>query len=385
MSHVLGPLRLRNPILKAATFEGMSPAGRASPALEALHRGIAAGGAAMTTVAYGAVEPEGRTFADQLLLNDEAIPALRSLTDAVHAEGAAASIQLAHCGGFSRIRTPRGPRGPSGRINLYGLATGVPWVGEMSPTDLRRTADAFSDAARRVVRAGFDAVEVHLGHGYLLHQFLSPLTNRRRDAYGGDAERRLRFPMEVVARVREAVGPNVAVLTKLNLTDGLRGGLHIEDAIRATKAAQAAGADATVLSCGVVDRTPFMLLRGETPVAEMARYEPVPLMRFALRAFSGWVLTTWPYEDLFLLDLAREVRARVDGTLVLLGGVTASEHLTTAAREGFDFVQVGRALLHDPTIARRWMEGPPSQSGCTHCNRCVAEMEHEGTKCVVPA
>ncbi len=145
------------------------------------------------------------------------------------------------------------------------------------------------------------------------------------------------------------------------------------------------GADATVLSCGVVDRTPFMLLRGETPVAEMARYEPVPLMRFALRAFSGWVLTTWPYQDLFLLDLAREVRARVDGTLVLLGGVTASEHLATATREGFDFVQVGRALLHDPTIARRWLEGPPAQSGCTHCNRCVAEMEHEGTKCVVPA
>jgi len=383
MTHALGPLRLRNPILKAATFEGMSPGGRASPDLVAFHRGIAAGGAAMTTVAYGAVEPEGRTFADQLLLDDEAVPALRALTDAVHAEGAAASIQLAHCGGFSRIRTARGPRGPSGRINLYGLATGVPWVGEMSPDDLRRTADAFSDAAKRSVNAGFDAVEVHLGHGYLLHQFLSPITNRRRDRYGGDAERRLRFPVEVVSRVRDAVGPKVAVVTKLNLTDGLKGGLGVEDAIRATKATQDAGADATVLSCGVVDRTPFMLLRGETPVAEMARYEPVPLMRFALRAFSGWVLTTWPYEDLFLLELARQVRARVDGTLVLLGGVTASEHLATAKRDGFDFVQVGRALLHDPEIARRWLSAPDQRSGCTHCNRCVAEMEHRGTRCVL--
>jgi 2,4-dienoyl-CoA reductase-like NADH-dependent reductase (Old Yellow Enzyme family) len=173
------------------------------------------------------------------------------------------------------------------------------------------------------------------------------------------------------------------MLAKLNLSDAIAGGVTPVDAIRHAQMALDAGCDGVVLSCGLVDRTPFSLLRGEVPVSEMARYERAPLQKLALRAFAPMVIRRFPYEDLFLLPEARQVRAAVDGPLILLGGVTRGEHLDVAAAEGFTAVQVGRALIHDPNLARRWLEDPGAASGCTHCNRCVAEMEHEGARCVI--
>ena len=186
----LAGLRLRNRVIKTATFEGMSPGGIPTPALIEHHAQIARGGVAMTTLAYCAVSEHGRTFADQLVMTDALAAALRPLTDAVHEAGAAASIQLAHCGGFSkdlrqRALTPRGPLGPSRAINLYGVMQGLIWTKAMDAATIEAVPAQFAAAAVRARDAGFDAVELHLGHGYLLSQFLSPAVNRRRDRWGG--------------------------------------------------------------------------------------------------------------------------------------------------------------------------------------------------------
>jgi len=381
----LGGLELRNRIVKTATYEGMSPGGVPSDALICHHRDLAAGGVGMTTVAYCAVSPNGRTFEQQMYMREEILPKLRELTDAVHAEGAAASIQLGHCGYFSRnTELPRRcSLGPSFRLNEYGLMSGVPFARAMSGADIAQVTEEFATAAAKAVSAGFDAVELHLGHGYLLSQFLCPATNRRRDAWGGSLDNRLRLPLAVLRRVRERVGSDVPILCKTNLRDGFRGGLELNESVEVARRLEAGGVDAIVLSGGFTSRTPFYLFRGASPLKEMIEVEHNPLQKLSLRLFGRRAIREYPFKEMFFLDDARVVRSAVRVPLVLLGGILSLDNLETAMREGFDFVAMGRALIADPDLINRMARGEVTRSRCISCNKCVAEMDRNGVRCVL--
>jgi 2,4-dienoyl-CoA reductase-like NADH-dependent reductase (Old Yellow Enzyme family) len=379
----LGGIVLRNRVIKTATYEGMSPGGVPSAALVRHHRDLAAGGVGMTTVAYCAVAPEARTFEDQMCLREEIVPRLRELTDAVHGEGAAASVQLSHCGFFSKIRSARGPRGPSFTANPYGLSAGLPFARAMTEEDIAAVIEAFGRAAGLAVGAGFDAVELHLGHGYLLSQFLSPATNRRRDRWGGSLDNRLRLPLAVLERVRATVGPSVPVLAKTNLRDGFKGGLELADAVGVAERLEAAGIDAIVLSGGFTSRTPFFLLRGGRPLQEMIEVAGSALHRWMLRVTGPLFIRAYPFSEMFFLPEAREVRKAVRVPLVLLGGLLSLDNLDAAMDEGFDFVAMGRALIADPDLVRRMERGRATRSRCISCNKCVAEMDRGGVRCVL--
>ena len=381
----INSLTIRNRIIKTATNEGMAPGGTPTEQLARFHGQLAAGGVGMTTVAYCAVTADGRTFGDQMHARREIIPALKRVTATVHAEGAAASIQLTHCGHFSRNRAlrGRGPLGPSFGINQYGLMSGVPFGYAMRESEMAETADAFARAAVLAQEAGFDAVELHYGHGYLLSQFLSPATNRRRDEYGGDIEGRLRFPVDVLRRVRAAVGGSFPILAKTNLADGFRGGLDIDESIAVARRLESEGIDAIVLSGGFTSRTPFYLMRGETPLAAMIAVEKNPLQRLAMRWFGPRVMRSYPFTEMFFLEQARKVRAAVAVPLVLLGGIVSSANIEKAMAEGFDFVAMGRALIADPDFVARMARGEAVRTRCIQCNRCVAEMDIAGVRCVL--
>lgn len=381
----IGPLSLRNRTIKTATYEGMTPSGVPSAALVEHHRAIAEGGVGMTTVAYCAVSPDARTFAEQMVMDDDNVGRLRVLTDAVHSEGAAVSLQLGHCGFFTKNAGVAGghPLGPSRTFNAYGLFAGVPFASAMTEGDMHRVVDDFGVAARRAARAGFNAVELHLGHGYLLSQFLSPATNRRRDGYGGVLENRMRFPRRVVERVLEAVGTRLAVLAKINLSDGFRGGLDIDEATLVAKRLEADGVHALVLSGGFTSRTPLYLLRGGRPLRAMISVEKSRAQRLALRLFGPRVVRAYPFEELFFLPLARSVRRSVAMPLVLLGGVASLDNLEAAMREGFDFVALGRALIADPALVRDFESGSKTRTRCNRCNECIAEMDAGGVRCVL--
>ena len=386
----LADLRLRNRVIKTATFEGMSPSGVPNAKLVEHHAALARGGVAMTTLAYCAVAPHGRTFADQLVMSEDLVAQLRPLTDAVHREGAAASIQLAHCGGFSkdldqRGHVPPGPLGPSRAINLYGVLEGLVFTKPMGPAELDAVVEQFATAARRALAAGFDAIEVHLGHGYLLSQFLSPALNHRKDEYGGSLANRLRLPLRVLRAVREAVGPGVPILAKTNLRDDVRGGLELDEAVEIAKALEAEGVDALVLSGGVVSKSAFYLLRGGRPLKQMIAAEHNPMQRVALRVFGPAVIKAVPFEEMFFLPLATQIRAAVDMPLCLLGGLVSRENLDTAMAEGFELVAMGRALIENPNFVRDVEAGKLERSACDHCNVCVAEMERDGVRCVLHA
>jgi 2,4-dienoyl-CoA reductase-like NADH-dependent reductase (Old Yellow Enzyme family) len=388
-ARVFGPatlagLTLRNRVIKTATYEGMTPGGVPSPALIEHHRALAAGGVGMTTVAYCAVSPNGRTFAEQMHMRDEVVPALGELTAAVRAAGAASSLQLGHCGYFSKNREMgRRPLGPSRTFNGYGAMAGMPFSRAMTPADIDTVVGEFGRAAELALLAGFDAIELHLGHGYLLSQFLSPAINRRRDRWGGSLHNRMRLPMAVLARVRAAVGPRVPIIAKTNLRDGFRGGLELEEAVGVAKALEAAGIDAIEMSGGFTSRSPFYLFRGARPLKEMIEVEKSRLQRLTLRVFGRRLIREYPFEEMFFLEQALAVRAAVRVPLILLGGVLSLDNLESAMRAGFDFVAMGRALIADPDLIARMERGEATRSRCISCNKCVAEMDRGGVRCVL--
>src|SRR4051794_27536515 len=199
----LGSLTLRNRFVKAATFEGATPRGRVTDRLVEFHRGVARGGVGMTTVAYCAVSPEGRVQRHCLVLDADTATDLRRLPEAAHAGGAAVAAQLGHAGLVADARS-NGCTSLAPSRRFSPPAKGL--VPAATTHDLDRVREDFARAARCAIEAGFDAVEVHLGHGYLLSSFLSPQLNRRRDGYGGSLEARARFPREVLRAVRAAVG-----------------------------------------------------------------------------------------------------------------------------------------------------------------------------------
>lgn len=375
----IGGLALRNRILRAGCFEGMCQGGRPTEALIEHHRAVAAGGVALTTVAYCSVSEFGRAYGHEMWMREEILPDLRRLTDGVHAEGASASVQLGHCGYFSDPALAGGRTlGASRVFNLFRLS----WPRAMDADDLARVAADFARSAQLAIRAGFDAVEIHAGHGYLLSQFLSPYTNRRDDAYGGSVEGRTRFPCEVVRAVRAAVPDGFPILVKMNLYDGFRSGLRVSDAPAIAAAFEAAGADAIVPSCGFTSKTPFQMLRGDVPRGPMIRNQPKLWTRVGFALFGHLLVQTFPFEETFLFEDARKVLDAVRIPVVLLGGVGSLSHIERALDAGFAFVQMGRAIVMDPDLPRRMQAGTASGSECDHCNRCVAAMDKGGVRCV---
>jgi 2,4-dienoyl-CoA reductase-like NADH-dependent reductase (Old Yellow Enzyme family) len=248
---------------------------------------------------------------------------------------------------------------------------------------MEQVIDEFGSAASAAVRAGFDAVELHLGHGYLLSQFISPATNQRRDRWGGSLDNRMRLPLAVVAEARKRVGPQVPVLCKINLRDGFRGGLQLDESVVVAQKLEAAGVDALVLSGGFTSTSPFYLFRGKAPIKEMIEVEKNPLQRLVLRYLGGRVIREYPFQELFFLEDARAVRRAVRMPLVLLGGALSRQNLETAMQEGFDFVAMGRALIADPDLVVRMERGETDRSRCISCNKCVAEMDRHGVRCVL--
>ncbi len=375
----IGDLQLRNRIIRAGCFEGMCENGSCSDLLIEHHRKVAAGGAAMTTVSYCSVSEAARAYGHEMWMRKEILPDLRRLTDAVHKEGGAASVQLGHCGYFaSKADTGFQPMGASRKFNLFRIS----FPKQMTEADINQVIQQFASAALLAREAGFDAVEIHSGHGYLLSQFLSPYTNHRTDIYGGSLENRMRFPASVVKAVREAMGPEFPVLVKMNVTDGIKGGLEVEDAVVIAKRFEAEGASALVPSCGFTSKTPFMMMRGNRPILEFVAADKSFMRRFGLLFFGNFMVQEYHYNDLFLMQDALKIVKAVKIPVVLVGGVCSVNDLETAMNAGFEFVEIGRAIIKDPDIVNKWQKGELMASDCDHCNRCVAVMNGGPVYCV---
>jgi 2,4-dienoyl-CoA reductase-like NADH-dependent reductase (Old Yellow Enzyme family) len=379
----LGKLDLKNRFIKTATYEGMYEDGLPTQNLIDHHVGIAKGGIALTTVSYGAVSPEGRTFKDQMYIRQQSLERLAGLVEQVHMAGGKVSMQITHCGYFSKNDEIKRPLAPSRIFNAYGFLSGLLFSKAMSRQDMSKTIEDFAGSAASLQAIGFDAVEIHMGHGYLLSQFLSPWTNKRKDEYGGSIENRARFPLEVLKAVRNTVGNDFPVLVKLNLEDGFRGGFSLEDCEFVSKALQANGCTAIVLSGGFTSKTPFYLMRGEVPLKGMIKNGAHMAEQITMALFGPIVVKKYAFEPTFFLSQAKKIRAATDIPLVYLGGVDSKNDIEEIMSAGFDFIALGRPLIHDPSFILKISSGEISKTGCNRCNECVVEMDRGGVRCVM--
>lgn len=383
----IGPLTLRNRFIKAGANEAMCIEGKPTKALVKHHRDLAAGGVGMTTVAYMAVTSDGRTLPNQIWMRNEVLPYLKVLTDAVHAKGAAISAQLTHAGSFvTGIKVKGRTISSSGGFNPAGLLKGNFFCREINESDMQTVIEDFVRAAQLCRDAGFDALELHMGHGYLLNQFISPLSNKRSDEYGGCIENRVRFPARVLKAVKKAVGDDLAILCKISVADGVNGGTHVKDSIVTAELLQNAGADMLVLSGGRnIESTWFMfgsnMNREEMGTVLKAHGQKLLAMLVQAAASKEPKIE---FKELYFLENSRQIRDAVDVPLAYVGGSKSLENAQQLAKDGFDCVVMARALIHDPALINKFKSGELKQSGCDNCNACVAYIYHpDGTWCVM--
>lgn len=375
----LGPLTLRNRIVKAATFEGVMPRGTVTDELVEFHAEVARGGTALTTVAYCSVSRDGRVHRDTLVLDADAVPGLTRLTDAVHSAGGLASAQIGHAGLVAnQISNKMKTLAPSTRISApaMGLVRGA------TLEQLDRVVENYARAARVAVEAGFDAVEVHLGHNYLLSSFMSPNLNKRSDQYGGSIAHRTAFPRRVLEAVRTAVGERVAVIAKFNMTDGVPQGLWLDESLPMAKLIESDGTiDAMQLTGGSSLLNGMYFFRGDVPMKEFQESQP-KVVGWGLRVYGPKIFPKLPFEEAFFLPMARQFRSELSLPLILLGGINRLDTIETALDEGFEFVAMGRALLRDPYLVRKFEDNSAREGLCIHCNKCMPTI-YTGTHCVI--
>jgi len=378
----LGPLTLRNRTIRSAAFESMGKDFGPTQKLKDYHVSVARGGIGMTTLAYASINRSGVSFNSQLWLRDEILPALKDITDAIHQEGAAAGIQIGHCGNMTHWSTAGSfPVSASNGFNLYSPT----FHRRMSHAEIAETAKDFGRAVKLAHEAGFDSVEVHAGHGYLISQFLSPWTNRRRDAYGGSLTNRMRFMQECLTEVlEEATKLKMAVVVKHNMEDGFKGGIEVPESIEIAKEIERLGVHGLVLSSGFVSRAPMAVMRGRIPTKTMGYYMGWNewLQKIVVSLFGQWMIKQYDFEECFFLENAKKFREALKLPLIYVGGLVSREGIERVLGEGFELVQMARALINDPAFVNKMKEGDLStRSGCDHRDYCIARMYSRDMQC----
>lgn len=377
----IGPVTLRNRVIRSAAFENMAYGNSPSQDLFNYHTAVARGGVGMTTLAYASVNRSGLSFDGQLWMREEIVPQLREITDAVHEAGAKCSIQLGHCGNMThRATCGCMPVGASSGFNLYSPT----FVRGLKVKEIDALVEDFGKAVNLAMEAGFDCVEIHAGHGYLISQFLSPYTNHRRDEYGGSLENRMRFMQRVIRRVMEAAGKDMGVIVKMNMHDGFRRGMQEDECLEVARELERLGVHAIVLSAGFVSKAPMEVMRGAMPLRTMAHYmNPWKFwwLRALVRVFGRVIIPTVPYREGYFLEDAKRFRAAVKLPLIYVGGLVSLNKMEEVLEAGFNGLQMARALVRDTDFVNKLRSGEITRSECGHSNYCIGRMYSLAMKC----
>ena len=365
-THLRG-LLLGNRFVRSATWEGLAAAdGSATPALETLYADLAGHDVGLVISGHAFVDPAGRLGLRQLGAHDDAlVPSLAELASAVHRADGKIALQISHAGLAATAGGAAGPGRSPGEDAVkapFGpsvLQTDAGPVGRaMTAEQIAAVPQAFAAAAARAAAAGYDAVQIHAAHGYLLSSFLSPFFNKRTDEYGGDAGQRVRLAGEVVAAVRGAVGPDYPVLIKINSEDFLPGGITVDDMLVTAAAVAKAGADAIELSGGTSLSGDFRSVRTGA----------------ALHGSRG------AYYQAAALRLKRSLKVPI----MLVGGVRTLAEAERIVAEGVaDYVSLSRPLLCEPGLVARWKRGDGAPPRCSSCNECFYRgLRGDGVACI---
>ena len=377
----IGPVTLRNRVIRSAAFENMAYGNSPSQDLYDYHVAVARGGVGMTTLAYASVNRSGLSFDGQLWMRPEIVPGLKRITDAVHEAGAKCSIQLGHCGNMThRATCGCMPLGASSGFNLYSPT----FVRGMKVSEIDELVEDFGRAVNLAREAGFDCVEIHAGHGYLISQFLSPYTNHRHDEYGGSLDNRMRLMRRVITRVLEAAGDDLGVVVKMNMHDGFRRGMQEPECLEVARELERLGVHALVLSAGFVSKAPMEVMRGAMPIKTMAHYMDMRKfwwLKALVRVFGRVMIPTVPYKEGYFLADALKFRAAVKLPLIYVGGMVSRQKMEEVLAAGFQGLQMARALVRDTDFVNKLHSGEIDKSPCGHSNYCIGRMYTLEMKC----
>jgi 2,4-dienoyl-CoA reductase-like NADH-dependent reductase (Old Yellow Enzyme family) len=349
----MNELTIPNRIVRSATWEGLAePDGTPTQETALLTAGLAEGGVGLIITGFAYVSANGKTLAGQTGVHiDAMVGPLTRISDAVHKSGGLVALQIAHAGGQGTSKVlGHKPLGPSAMVNPASQEE----VKELSKAQIEDVVEDFAVAAARAKAAGFDAVQLHGAHGYLLAQFLSPFTNRRQDEYGGDAEGRSKLAWQVYREVRGAVGPRYPVFIKLNSTDAIEGGITLEDALVCAKGLVDAGIDAIEVSGGV-------------PYAGK---------------LSASRLVKQPADEGYFLDNAKTLKAAVGCPIIVVGGWRSRKRIEDAL-DHVDAVAMSRPLVRQPDLPNLWKAGSRQPADCISCGGCFVTARKGHLQCQV--
>jgi 2,4-dienoyl-CoA reductase-like NADH-dependent reductase (Old Yellow Enzyme family) len=347
----LKTMKLRNRIVRSATWEGMCDVdGRPTPKLAAYYANLAQGGVGLIISGYTFVSPEGKQLPGKMgICTDDMAVDHQHLTQAVHAAGGIVAVQLVHAGGQTDPTIiGRQPLAPSA-VQVAQFPT-EPVA--LPLTEIEAIVADFGKAAARAKAWGYDGVQLHGAHGYLINQFLSSLTNRRNDAYGGPIEKRCRFLMEVYEKVRRAVGQDYPVMIKLNANDWLEDGFNSNEARQTAQMLDEAGIDAIEISSGTA-----------------ASGELTPVRKHI----------DTPAKEAYNLELARSIKTVISCPVMVVGGFRSYAVAEKALRQDkMDYIALSRPLIREPNLPERWRTGDLGPATCISCNKCFTPGIKEG-------
>ncbi len=339
-------MKMNNRFVRSATYEAMADTdGTVKDQLLATMAELACGGVGLIITGHSNVTREGQAGPRQMgIFSDTLIEGLTRLTSTVHENGGVVTIQLAHAG----LRgIGKGEYGPLGPCDIF--EEGVKKVSAMTESDIKRTISAFGDAAERAVKSGFDAVQIHAAHGYLLSQFLAPCSNKRSDNYAGKLENRARFLVEVYQEIRRRVGPSYPVMAKINSEDFLDEGFMVEEMIKVALMLEKLGLDAIEMSGGTFASGPFIPSRIGTSISEA--------------------------KEIYYKDAARTFKNEIGIPLILVGGFLSFTSAEDVVNSGLaDYVALSRPLIREPHLVQRWEHGDRTKASCISCNKCFSTL-----------
>ena len=343
----IGGMELRNRFIRSATAEAITDGTKVSRRLVDMYRDLAVGGVALITTGYAFISKKGQSIEKMIGFDDGAdSTGLSSLAGAVHDEGAKIMAQLVHAGGNRLFDPGFPPEGPSAVQNRMSQATPV----EMTEQDIKQTVKDFASAAKRAVEFGFDAVQIHAAHEYLLSSFLSPFSNTRTDRYGGSIENRARLLFEVYQAVRTAVGSSFPVTVKINVIDYYDDGLTPDDSAWVCRELSALGIDAIEISA--TGGPEFMGIF--TAIDE-------------------------PSKEAYLEKYAKQVKSQIDCPLILVGGIRSLEVAERLnSDKAADFISMARPLLSEPDLIKKWETGKAKKARCISCAKCLVTLLQGG-------
>jgi len=349
-------MKLANRFVRSATWEGMArDDGACSPKLVGLMSELAKGDVGLIITSHAYVRQDGQAGPWQLgIYNDALIQGLREMTQAVHDHGGSVVLQAAHAGFFANAKlTGQTPLAPS---HVEGIAKSP--RKEMTVDDIQEIVGAFGEAASRARESGFDGVQIHSAHGYLLSQFLSPAFNKRADEYGGSVENRAKPLLEVLRRVKEAVGADFPVLVKMNSQDFLDGGLTLEDSLKVGAMLQEGGIDAIELSGGTI-------VSGKLSPSRMG-----------IKSEE---------KEAYFKDSAKAFKEALKVPIIMVGGIRSFQLAERLVALGYtDYVSMSRPFIREPDLIKRWASGDLRKAACISDNQCFGPgMAGEGIYCVV--